>query len=79
MHVTATSTAPSQEQQRPQAGARGRQELHPERTHYSCPIYKYPKRNDKYLITRIWLRPDSAKEGDKNRNDNLPAGMKLPF
>jgi len=76
VHVTAQSTAPSTENQRPQAGARGRQEQHPEKTHYSCPIYKYPKRNDKYLVTRIWLRPDSTKDGDKNKNDNLPAGMK---
>lgn len=57
---------------RPQAGGRRGQEQHPEKTHYSCPIYKYPKRNDKYLITRVWLRPDSNKEPAKNdRNDGF--------
>lgn len=76
IHFTAMSTAPQADNVRAPAGGRGRQELHPEKTHYSCPIYKYPKRNDKYLITRVWLRPDSAREGDKNKSDNLPVGMK---
>jgi len=30
-----------------------------ERTHYNCPVYKYPKRNDKYLIFRVFLKPEA--------------------
>lgn len=74
IHFTAQSTAVQADTRAP--GGRRAQEAHPEKTHYNCPIYKYPKRNDKYLITRVWLRPDSAKEGDKNKQDNLPVGMK---
>ena len=25
---------------------------------FSCPVYKYPKRNDKYLIFRVKLQPE---------------------
>lgn len=76
IHVTAISTAAPDPNARPAAGAgRGNKQEHPEKTHYSCPIYKYPKRNDKYLITRVWLRPDSAKDTDKKDN-SLPIGMK---
>jgi len=76
IHFTAQSTAAPTDA-RPQAGARRGQEQHPERTHYSCPIYKYPKRNDKYLITRVWLRPDSNRE--PNKADRDPSGMKPQF
>lgn len=27
-------------------------------SHYFCPVYKYPKRNDRYLIFRAWLKAD---------------------
>ena len=50
---------------RPQAGGRRSQEKHPRETHYECPVYKYPKRNDRYMITKIWLRPDSNREPTK--------------
>ena len=60
---------------RPQAGGRRGHEQNPEKLgHYSCPIYKYPKRNDKYLITRVWLRPDSNRE--PNKPDRDISGMK---
>lgn len=75
IHFTAQSTAAPDPNQRPPAGGRGKADVHPEKTHYSCPVYKYPKRNDKYIITRVWLRPDSAKETDKKDN-SLPIGMK---
>ena len=26
---------------------------------YECPVYKYPKRTDKYLIFRIWMRAEA--------------------
>lgn len=75
IHFTAQSTAAADPNARPPAGGRGKAEQHPEKTHYSCPVYKYPKRNDRYLITRVWLRPDSNKEGAANKNDALPIGM----
>jgi hypothetical protein len=30
-----------------------------EKTHYSTPVYKYPKRNDRYLIFRALLKADA--------------------
>ena len=77
VHVTAMSTAVSSDNNaRAAPGARGKQEQNLEKTHYYCPIYKYPKRNDRYLITRIYLKPDSTKDGDKKGSDVLPVGMK---
>lgn len=76
IHVTAQSTAVNTDtNQRAAPNARGNKEANVEKTHYYCPVYKYPKRNDKYLITRVYLKPDSAKDGDKKGGDNLPAGM----
>lgn len=31
-----------------------------EKSTYSCPVYKYPKRNDKYLIFRVGLKCDAG-------------------
>jgi len=31
-----------------------------EKSMYSCPVYKYPKRTDKYLIFRVMLKSDGA-------------------
>ena len=45
-----------------------------EKTHYSCPIYKYPKRNDKYLITRCPLRAEGT-----SGSSNLPKGITAPM
>mmetsp|Transcript_3612 Transcript_3612/g.4815 ORF Transcript_3612/g.4815 Transcript_3612/m.4815 type:complete len:1018 (+) Transcript_3612:3935-6988(+) len=76
IHFTAQSTAAPTDN-RPPAGGRRAQEQHPEKTHYSCPIYKYPKRNDKYLVTRVWLRPDSNKEPNaRERDHQAQSGMK---
>ena len=30
-----------------------------DKTHYLTPVYKYPKRNDRYLIFRAYLRADA--------------------
>lgn len=27
-----------------------------DKSHYNCPVYKYPKRNDRYLIFRVYLK-----------------------
>lgn len=29
-------------------------------TTYNCPVYKYPKRTDKYLVFRVFLNCDST-------------------
>ena len=34
-------------------------------THYECPVYKYKKRTDKYLIFKVLLKPDNANEPNK--------------
>lgn len=26
--------------------------------YYDCPVYKYPKRSDRYLIFRVYLKPE---------------------
>lgn len=41
---------------------------------YNCPVYKYPRRNDKYLVFRVMLRAEGQAGGQSN---NLaPKGMK---
>lgn len=54
IHVSAASTAKEQG-----PGAKGRvDEKVLEKTHYKCPVYKYPKRTDKYLIFRVFLKAE---------------------
>jgi dynein heavy chain len=31
-----------------------------EKSKFSCPVYKYPKRTDRYLIFRVDLKSDGA-------------------
>lgn len=58
MHVSAISTAP--QTGGPAMGPRPRQDDRAgEKSSYSCPVYKYPKRNDKYLIFRVFLKCDA--------------------
>ena len=57
MHVSAMSTTPSQG---PGIGGKGKQDDRAnEKNAYSCPVYKYPKRTDKYLIFRVFLKCDA--------------------
>lgn len=50
-------------------------------SYYDCVVYKYPKRSDKYLVTRMFLKPDSTTQGERGpkgqhaAESNLPAGM----
>jgi dynein heavy chain len=37
---------------------------------YSCPVYKYPKRNDKYLIFRVSLKCEG-----QGQQSNLSRGV----
>ena len=56
IHVSAEST---NKEQMDKAAAKkadtGKREL----THYFTPVYKYPKRNDRYLIFRAYLKADA--------------------
>lgn len=55
IHVTAESTNPATEKN-PKAKQDGQSK---EKTHYFCPVYKYPKRNDRYLIFRAYIKADA--------------------
>ena len=55
IHVTAESTNPATEKN-PKAKQDGQSR---EKTHYFCPVYKYPKRNDRYLIFRAYIKADA--------------------
>lgn len=45
------------------------------KSHYFCPVYKYPKRNDKYLIVRVFLKAEGA-QASVNPNKGMTAPMK---
>lgn len=44
-------------------------------TDYPCPVYKYPKRNDRYLIFRCYLKAE-APGAPQHPNKGLTAPMK---
>jgi dynein heavy chain, axonemal len=72
IHVFAISTAPVTG---PGAGAKAKQDDRGgEKQMFSCPVYKYPKRNDKYLIFRVMLKCDVP--GGTNA---LPKGVTPPM
>lgn len=72
MHVYAQSTAP---QTGPGLGAKAKQDDRAgEKSAYSCPVYKYPKRNDKYLIFRVFLKCD-AQGGSSNLSRGVTPAM----
>lgn len=73
IHVSATSTAP--QTGGPGAGPRPKQDDRAgEKSSYSCPVYKYPKRNDKYLIFRVMLKCD-AQGGSSNLSRGVTPAM----
>jgi dynein heavy chain len=56
IHVSAEST--NKEQMDKAASKKG--DLgNKDKTHYFTPVYKYPKRNDRYLIFRAYLKADA--------------------
>lgn len=72
IHATAISTAPVAG---PGMGAKAKQDDRGgDKQLYSCPVYKYPKRNDKYLIFRVNLKCDVP--GGPNA---LPKGVTPPM
>lgn len=74
LHVTAISTAPVQGQ--PGGGQAKAKQDALEKTAYQCPVYKYPKRNDRYLIFQCALKAEAAGGGGANRNVGVTAAMK---
>ena len=73
VHFSATSTAPAQAG--PGLGAKAKQDDRGgEKSMYSCPIYKYPKRNDRYLIVRVNLKCD-AQGGSSNLSRGVTPAM----
>lgn len=58
MHVNAMSTTvPSN-----QAGKAPKEDKFMDKNHYYCPVYKYPRRTDKYLIFRVYLKCDTQSQ-----------------
>lgn len=75
LHVSAISTAVDKDKA-PGMGSKGKQDLaNLAKTAYFCPVYKYPKRNDKYLIFRAFLKAE-APGAPQNPNKNMTAQNK---
>ena len=76
IHVTAIQQLRNEkEKEKNPAGGKKVDQAVLEKTHYSCPVYKYPKRNDKYLIFRVWLKPE-GQGGSPNTNKGMTPPMK---
>jgi len=63
LHVTAAYTPRDEKQRGPAPGGGGGRKVDlatKMKTYYDCPVYKYPKRNDKYLIFRVLLKPEAT-------------------
>lgn len=67
MHVTAMSTEKVTDQRQARAGAKN-DSANIEKTYYYCPVYKVPKRNDKYLVTKVYLKPEPSQPADTRGN-----------
>merc|ERR1719238_1092069 len=60
LHVSAISTAVDRDRPGGVGGGKAKQDLATlEKTAFHCPVYKYPKRNDKYLIFRCYLKAEA--------------------
>ena len=57
------------------AAARQKELANNDKNSYLCPVYKYPKRNDKYLIFRVYLKAESQ-GAPPNPNRGMTAPMK---
>jgi len=68
IHVTAVSTNKDEgANNRAPVNSKEKDLETQKKTYYHCPVYKYPKRNDKYLITRVYLKPDATNEKNNNQ------------
>jgi len=76
LHVSAISTAIDRDRPGGVGGGKAKQDLATlEKTAFLCPVYKYPKRNDKYLIFRCYLKAE-APGAPQNPNRGVTAPMK---
>mmetsp|Transcript_44094 Transcript_44094/g.42768 ORF Transcript_44094/g.42768 Transcript_44094/m.42768 type:complete len:95 (+) Transcript_44094:1129-1413(+) len=67
--VSAMSTAPPQGG--PGIGTKVKQDdKNLDKNYYYCPVYKYPKRTEKYLIFKVKLKGDGS-----GGSANLPRGV----
>jgi dynein heavy chain len=75
LHVSAISTA--KDTSKPAGmGSKGAQDLQNlAKTAYFCPVYKYPKRNDRYLIFRCYLKAESP-GAPQNPNQGMTPQLK---
>ena len=71
IHMSAESTAPTQDKH---PHAKKQTDANSQKMQYLCPIYKYPKRNDKYLITRINLNA-APQSGGQNLSKGVSSSM----
>ena len=75
LHVSAISTAVDKDKPAGMS-SKGKQDLaNLAKTAYFCPVYKYPKRNDKYLIFRCYLKAE-AQGAPQNPNKGMTAQLK---
>jgi dynein heavy chain len=73
IHVSATSTA-APTGPGGLGGKAKQDDRAQEKSNYSCPVYKYPKRNDRYLIFRVSLKCD-AQGGSNNLSRGVTPAM----
>ena len=72
INVSATSTAPDTSGM-PNQMPRGRQEdKSKDNSSYECPVYKYTKRNDKYLIFRVKLKGEGSRANAQSNKQMTP-------
>lgn len=79
LHITAAYLPRTQSNQPGGAAAGGNRNkvdiTQKMKTYYDCPVYKYPKRNDKYLIFRLFLKPE-GQNPPPNPNKGMTPAMK---
>jgi dynein heavy chain len=81
LHVTAIFLPRNEKERQAQAaGTRGGGKTDyatKQKYYYDCPVYKYPKRSDRYLVFRCYLKPEgSGKENAGAGKSGLTAAMK---
>jgi dynein heavy chain len=76
LHVSAVSVASGGDKPGQGGGNKAKAELaNLEKIAYSCPVYVYPLRNDRYLIFRCYLKAEAA-GAPQHPNKGLTAPMK---
>jgi len=76
LHVSAVSVAAGGDKPGQGGGNKAKAELaNLEKIAFSCPVYKYPLRNDRYLIFRCYLKAEAA-GAPQHPNKGLTAPMK---